>query len=273
MSARTLVKDLAPPAFLDLYRRWSGRSLRFTDQPATFEDAKRLSTSYAAPQILERTLAATRAVTSGAAAFERDSILFDEPDFPFPILATLLRAAAGGSGRLEVNDFGGSLGSTFRQCRTFLPAALPVRWQVIEQPAFAEAGRQEFATDELQFFASLSDLPAPSANSVTVASSVLQYLDAPLETLQQLGDLPAGHLIIDRTPMSALANDRLCIQHVPAHIYKASYPCWIFSRAGLLERLSTRWNLLADYLCPEGTARTDDGLSFEFRGLILERKP
>ena len=272
MSARTLVRDLAPPVFLDLYRRWSGRSLRFTDQPATFDEAQRLSTSYAAPQILERTLAATRAVTSGAAAFERDSILFDEPDFPFPILATLLRAAAGSAQRLEVVDFGGSLGSTYRQCRSFLPASLQVRWRVIEQPSFAEAGQQEFATEELQFFGKLTDVPTPSANSVTIASSVLQYLHAPLETLQQLGDLPASHLIIDRTPMSALAHDRLCIQHVPAHIYKARYPCWIFSRAGLLERLSARWHLLADYLCPEGAARTEDGQAFEFRGLILERK-
>ncbi len=41
-------------------------------------------------------------------------------------------------------------------------------------------------------------------------------------------------MIIDRTPMSDQSHDRLCIQHVPAHIYKASYPCWIFSHQGLL---------------------------------------
>jgi len=108
---------------------------------------------------------------------------------------------------------------------------------------------------------------------VTLVSSVLQYLEDPFEMLEQLSKLPAGHMIIDRTPMSDQSHDRLCIQHVPAHIYKASYPCWIFSHRGLLDRLSSRWRLVADYLSPEGAAHTEDGLAFEFRGLILERKP
>jgi putative methyltransferase (TIGR04325 family) len=273
MSARTLVKELAPPVLVDLYRRWSGRTLRFSEHPSTFDEAKRLSSSYAAPQILERTLTATRAVTSGQAAFERDSVSFDAPEFSFPILATLLRAGIGNSHTLEVTDFGGSLGNTYRQCRPFLPATMHVRWRVIEQPAFAEAGRREFETDELHFFATLDELPPMSDATVTLASSVLQYLEEPFEVLEQLSQLSAGHMIIDRTPMSDQSRDRLCVQHVPAHIYKASYPCWIFSRRGLLDRLSTRWRLLADYRCPEGAAHTDDGLAFEFRGLILERNP
>jgi hypothetical protein len=105
MSARTLVKELAPPVFVDLYRRWSGRSLRFPTAPPTFDEAKRLSSSYAAPQILEQTLSATRAVMSGHAAFERDSILFNKPEYSFPILATLLRAGIGNPQMLEVTDF------------------------------------------------------------------------------------------------------------------------------------------------------------------------
>jgi len=273
MSARTLVKELAPPVFVDLYRRWSGRSLRFTDRPATFDEAKRLSSSYAAPQILEQTLSATRAAMSGHAAFERASIPFNKPEYSFPILATLLRAGIGNPQMLEVTDFGGSLGSTYRQCRPFLPSTMRVLWRVIEQAAFAEAGRREFATNELQFFASLSELPSTVDESVTLASSVLQYLEVPFDVLEQLSKLRSGHMIIDRTPMSDQSQDRLCVQRVPAHIYKASYPCWIFSHRGLLDRLSSRWRLVADYLSPEGAAHTEDGLAFEFRGLILERKP
>jgi len=212
-------------------------------------------------------------VTSGQAAFERDSILFDEPEFSFPILATLLRAGVDSPQMLEVTDFGGSLGSTYRQCRPFLPSPMRVLWRVIEQPAFADAGRREFATDELQFFASLSELPATSAQSVTLASSVLQYLEDPFGVLEQLSAHAAGHMIIDRTPMSDQSHDRLCIQHVPKTIYDASYPCWILSRSKLLSRLAeSGWQVLGEFPGLEGAFSTPDRVSFEFRGLIAVRK-
>ena len=42
---------------------------------------------YGAPDILGRVVEATRAVVAGAAPFERDSIMFDEPEYPFAVLA------------------------------------------------------------------------------------------------------------------------------------------------------------------------------------------
>ncbi|MEO7336677.1 MAG: methyltransferase, TIGR04325 family [Caldimonas sp.] len=270
MSASTLARGLAPPVLVDLYRRWSGKTLRFIDVPEGWDEAVRLSTGYADGDILERVLAATRAVVSGQAAFERDSVLFDAPELPFPLLAALLRAAVIERGDLTVVDFGGALGSTYRQCRDFLDGLSRLRWHVVEQSAFAQAGR-EFATDELRFFAALDELPALSNGAVIVASSVLQYLADPLDTLRRFAAMSARHLVIDRTPMHRGATDRLCIQQVPSHIYRASYPCWIFSQEALLERLAPHWRVVADHPCAEGASQTEQGSPFEFRGLVLER--
>jgi putative methyltransferase (TIGR04325 family) len=186
-------------------------------------------------------------------------------------MSGLLRAAALEGGRLRVVDFGGSLGSVYRQCRSMLEGLTSIRWTVIEQEAFVIAGRAEFTTDELRFERAIEDVPNDE-QTVIMASSVLQYLEDPAAALDTFAQSAARHLIIDRTPMGAQSSDRLCVQYVPAHIYPGSYPCWILSRSRLMDGLLRAWNVVCDFPCAEGTARTDDGLEFEFRGVILERK-
>jgi putative methyltransferase (TIGR04325 family) len=272
MSAAGLLNDLAPPLLRRLARRWRGSGLRFSGQPASWAEARAACGGYDAAAILDRVATATRAVIAGEAVFERDSVLFHKPAYPYPVLTTLLRAAALNGGRLDVVDFGGSLGSTWRQCRPFLAGLAALRWQVVEQAAFVALGRAEFTTAELSFAASLDEL-APSATApVIVLSSVMQYLEDPAATLAALSALHASHLVIDRTPLSAEAAARLCIQHAPRQVYDASYPCWILSREALLAQLAPHWRLLSEFPCDEGHHATDDGFAFEFRGLILGRR-
>ncbi len=255
-----------------LARRWTGRILRFSGSPPSWAQACRQSGGYSQQHILDRVAGATRNVLAGQASYERDAVLFTQPDYPYALLSALLRAAALNGGKLHVVDFGGSLGSTYRQCRPLLEGLSEVRWRVIEQAAFVAVGRQEFSTDSLSFHATLEELNDVPTQGVVLASSVLQYLESPRTTLVELTQMPAGHLVIDRTPMSEARADRLCIQHVPKHIYDASYPCWILSRSLLLEQLAPQWRVLADFPCEDGSFATDDGLQFEFRGLILERR-
>lgn len=270
MSARRIAKAVAPPILLDLFRRWSGRSLRFAGRPSDWGQATQMSSGYSANNILDRVAQATRAVVSGQAQHERDSVLLNKAEPPFAVLTALLRASDG-TGQLEAIDFGGSLGSTYRQCRPFLDRFSELQWRVVEQPAFVAVGRKEFTTTALSFYESLDELPKRSGPRVVLASSVLQYLENPWDVLEGLARLSADHMVIDRTPMTDDLQDRLCIQHVPRRIYAASYPCWILSRPKLLDQLSRNWRLVSEYSCPEGSARTEDGLPFEFQGLILEK--
>lgn len=274
MSVRKLIKSVAPPALLEMRRRRLGQQTRFHGRPANWAEACAMSSGYGSPEILDRVVAATRAVVSGQALFERDSVLFDDVQYPLPLLAGLCRAAALEDGRLEVVDFGGSLGSTYRQCRPFLSGVTKlIDWWVVEQPHYVAAGRKEFSTAELRFAKSLAETGVPSPGRVILASSVLQYVEDPGASLSHIGQRPARHLLIDRTPLTERAEDRLCIQRVPKQIYQASYPCWILSRPALLTQLRQQdWAVVCEFSCPEGVVSTDDGMEFEFRGLILERK-
>lgn len=272
MTLRRLAKDFFPPLLLRWLKKHSGQALRFYGSPKTWSEAVGMSSGYSHDLILNRVVEATRAVVSGHAAFERDSVLFHEPSVPFRIVAVLLRSAALDDGRLEVIDFGGSLGSTFRQCRPFLDALRQIQWHVVEQPAFVEAGRREFSTPELTFHSSIADVPASETPATVIFSSVLQYLEDYRGVLEALVPLKCRHLLIDRSPFSSLASDHLCVQRVPEQIYNASYPCWILSRSRLLDALSRQWRLVSEFSCPEGECRTDEGLNFEFRGLILEKR-
>lgn len=272
MMVREGLRDLVPPLALRAYHKWRGQSLRFGGSPLDWAEAERMSSGYSEAAILERVRTATRAVVAGEAAYERDSVLFDEPDYPFALITALLRAAASADMRLDVIDFGGSLGSTYRQCRPLLDAVQHLQWHVVEQPHFVEAGRQEFETDELHFWRFPSDIPPPRGTRLILLSGVLQYLEKPFEILADLSTLPAKHLVIDRLPIVATRNDRLVIQTVPARIYSASYPCRLFVKQNLLDLLASDWQPICEFSCVDGSMNTDDGQPFEFRGFLLDRQ-
>jgi putative methyltransferase (TIGR04325 family) len=272
MTARTLLRAVLPPFAVTLARRWSGRALRFRQVEQDWATATARSAGYDDRNLVEKVTAATREVVAGRAAYERDSVTFQELDHRFPALAALMHNAAVHGGRLEVVDFGGALGSTYWHSRPFLQGLASVRWRVVEQPALAEVGQREFASEGLTFDTSLPATGGAPFGTLALCGSVLQYLQHPGQVLADLAGLPVSHLLIDRTPMHDGAKDHLTIQQVPPHIYDASYPCWILSRPRLLEALAPQWVVLAEFGSDEGSARTDDGVDFEFRGIYLERR-
>ena len=272
MTPRAFLRSLVPPLALDLFRQWTGRGLRFGGQPADWAQARQMSGGYDAAAILERVRRATRAVERGEAVFERDGVLLDAPEVPFAVLTALLQATVAQPAGLDVVDFGGSLGSTYRQCRPFLQGLVPLRWWVVEQEAFVHAGQAEFQGEELRFVASAAEIPPPTGAQVVVLSSVLQYLEDPEAVLSTLTALPATCMVIDRTPMSEASEDVLCVQRVPASLGAASYPCRILSRQHLITTLASAWREVCGFACSEGERRTDEGLAFAYRGMILTRR-
>jgi putative methyltransferase (TIGR04325 family) len=262
---------LTPPIVRDFRLRLLDRAVRYHGRPLGWRQAREMSGGYGDDNIVARVTCAARSVLSGSARYERDSVPFNDTNYPFAVLAALLRAASLNLNRLEVIDFGGSLGSTYYQCRAFLNSVSAIDWRIVEQPKFVDVGRREFSNEELTFVRDLNELPPISSGAIVLACSVLQYMEVPSATLADLGALPARHLVIDRTPISEDPDDRLCVQHVPKSIYEASYPCWILSHSRLLSEVSKTWRVISDYACVGNHAHTDDGLEFEYRGLILEK--
>lgn len=271
MNASAL-REWLPPRLRRALGRATGRALRFDGGHPDWAAAASASRGYDDAAILQRVLHATREVVAGRAAYERDSVLFDHWQPPFALLAPLLRHAMQHDGRLEVVDFGGSLGSTFRHCRPFLPRLEVLRWHVVEQPAFVAAGRAEFTTPELQFHERLADLPPSMAARLLLASSVLQYLPLPAQAIDDWTASGVETILIDRTPMWDGDEDRACVQHVPRHIYASSYPCWVLSRPRLVGRLERHWQLVCEFDCPEGHHTASGGPTLEFKGQLWERR-
>jgi putative methyltransferase (TIGR04325 family) len=274
MGLKEAFKMVAPPVVIHLAQRIRGdrtaSAYGLSGDYHTWNDALAASTGYDSEAVLETTKAALLKVKNGEAVHERDSVLFDEVEYAWPVLAGLMWIAARSGGTLSVLDFGGSLGSTYFQNRLFLSALRQVRWNIVEQPRHAEVGNSWFADDRLRLHSDIPSCLADSRPNVVLFSGVLQYLERPYDTLAEAFELPCDHVIIDRTPFWAGSADRLCVQTVPPSIYPASYPSWILSRAGFQEHLERAlWHVVSEFSSLDNMRAP---VKAAWRGMILERK-
>jgi len=268
---RTLKSALGamlPPLLL----RWSRRRhrMRFDGPFPSWDAAANASEGYSAPLILERVIAANRQVVRGEAAYERDSVTFAEPAADPLLLAELERQAAIAAGApLVVIDIGGSLGSSYRQHRRFLPAGLPVQWHIVEQPHYVEAGAREFQSEELRFHDSLASAQqAAPRPALVLLASVLPYLPEPWAMLETVTRWPARALVIFRTPFADETGDKVVVQHVPPNIYRASYPSWIFSTKRFVAFWQSRGATIEWHPTAEGEAQAGS-LHFTYRSAVV----
>ncbi len=226
------------------------------------------ATGYDAETIISRTLQAARLVRDGKAAFERDSVVFEAPDYNWPLLACLMHVAAAMQGRLRIIDMGGALGSTYFQNRRFLASLDEVAWCVVEQGPYVEAGRREFEDGHLMFRASFDEaVTQVGDDAVVLMSGFLAYIECPYDLLARLARSRAPYLVCDRAGFTLDDRDRLTVQHVPPCIYPASYPCWFLSRTRFLTTLAPAYEPMAEFLCPDQT-----DIPSEYRGFLLRRR-
>ena len=270
ISTKALIQDCLPPFATRWLQQQRSDGIRFDGNFQNWGEASQHATGYDTDAILVKVLEATLKVKCGEAAYERDSVAFDQIEYAWPVLAGLMFAAARNKGSLSVLDFGGALGSTYFQHRRFLEGLIDVRWNVVEQAHYVERGNSLIAEGPLRFYSDIAACIAEQAPNVVLLSSVLQYLPDPLGILQELDRVGAAVMLIDRTPFTILPENRLLVQHVPASIYPASYPMWVFSDSNLLGHLSQHWSVVSRYDAPEGQVQSREGLSFKFEGMLLE---
>lgn len=232
---KNIIKAIVPPIMLSALRfinkSAKGNNVGWSGDFLTWEQAQAECTGYDTDLILERCKNAVLKVKSGEAVYERDSVLFDEIQYNWGLLAGLQKAAIENNSGLCVLDFGGSLGSTYYQNKDFLNLGTKLTWCIVEQEHFVQCGKERFETAELKFYYNIQECLKTNKPNVILLSSVLQYLKNPYEWLDQFLDLGADYIIIDRTPFIDQELDLLTIQNVPESIYKASYPAWFFSTA------------------------------------------
>jgi putative methyltransferase (TIGR04325 family) len=259
-----------PPGFLEFLKPILGRAVYYSGNFSEWPGACERATGYDSEVILEKVCQARLKVAAGEARFERDGVLFDHVQHSFPVLAALFRAAIEDHNQLSILDFGGSLGSSYFQCRDFLSIMPRLSWAVVEQPHFVRCGKQYFENAELRFFHGVGEAVVATRPNVVLFSSVLQYLPEPWKVIDELIGSAIRYIVIDRTPFTETVRDLITIQHVPPSIYPATYPCRIFARQAFLDRLRTDYEILAAFNSDDGSAQVG-GTPFTYGGMILRK--
>ena len=223
---KKLIKSLVPNSLIDLYCLYVAKYGWFGDYK-TWQEAENVSTGYDAYEIIQKVRESALKVKNGTAIYERDSVIFDEIQYSWPILAGLMFASAIHGGAIKVLDFGGSLGTTYFQNKKFLDKLPYVSWNIVEQKHFVDIGKTSFEDKKLKFYYDIESCIKQESPNVLLLSGVLQYIEKPYELLDKLLKNNFEIILIDRTSFSK-TKQKIKLQVVPPKIYRASYPCWFF---------------------------------------------
>lgn len=254
----------------DLLNRLSGHAIYYQGAFADWQGARQASGGYEEGQLVARLAAAAVAVKKGNAVWEQDGVTWDHIPPDMPLFAAMARVALACGGQLSVLDFGGGLGSSYIQCRTFLSHSVVRSWSVVEQPDLVEIGHREIASDALRFYRSIDEVLTSEIPDVALLSSVLQYLEDPWDILDRIFQAGIPYLVIDRHPCS-MTHELITVQVLPPSLYAASYPSWLFDCPRMLDRLREHYELLASWEGKDPAIR-GWGMGAEFRGYFFKRR-
>jgi putative methyltransferase (TIGR04325 family) len=142
-----------------------------------------------------------------------------------------------------------------------------VKWNVIEQPHFVKCGKEYFQDEQLKYYYDIKSCLKENDVNLVILSGVLPFLEDPYLLLKEISSLNVPFVIIDKTHLIDADKDRITVQHVPASIYKASYPAWFFSRARFYEFIEMNYEIIADF-----DREIRSNVKSVFRGFLLSKK-
>lgn len=252
-TTKARLKEIIPNSFLQFYYRLRNpkekKKYGWFGDYKNWDEAKKRCSGYDDATILEKVKTSVLKVKNGEAVYERDSVIFNKIEYSTPILETLQLITNENNGKLNVIDFGGSLGSSYFQYKPLLKNLKKLNWNVVEQPHFSKCGNDYIQENGLRFFNTIEEALNYSDNSVLLLSSVLQYLEKPYEFINSVLGMNFKYIILDRTAFIEGEKDRITIQIVPEEIYKASYPAWFFNEQKLIDSFSSIYLLLNQFEC------------------------
>lgn len=268
---KSAVKDWLPPWLLRkigsyIWVNWAG------DYPS-WQAAAAECSGYDHPLILEKVRNTLLRVKNGEIAGERDSMPLAKIEYSFPLLMALNYAARRSGNRLNVLDFGGSLGTSYFQNRGMLQGLQEFHWSVVEQPHFVEEGRRSFADHELSFYPDVPSAFAEQSVNFALLSGVLPFLEQPEKVLAQIFTRPPEYIMLDRTPVILSGRSRITKETVPKRLYAATYPCWIRNHRETLALFESRYELVLDGITEEKLNLADSAFCFALLQLKRNAPP
>lgn len=243
---KLLLKDFIPPFFFKIYKE-NCINYGFFGNYKSWEKAHKNSTGYEADIILEKVKQSLLKVKKGESAYARDSVNFDKIEYSFPLLTTLLKIAIEDSCDLNILDFGGSLGTSYFQCKSCLNGLRSLQWSIVEQKKFVDCGKQFFEDDSLKFFYDIDTCLSTRKPDFILLSCVIQCLENPYEFTNTVINYKFKHILIDRTAFVSKGDDRLTVQKVSPEIYPASYPSWFLNLDRFMNLFVGKYELIYDF--------------------------
>lgn len=219
---------------------WFGRYSSWAEACAVTE-------GYDKQNILMKTKESLLKIKEGKAVYERDSVLFDKKEYPFPLITFIQHSALLLERPLNVLDFGGSLGSSYFQIREFLTEQVCETWNVVEQAHYVSCGKQFFEDGKLRFVESIDKCVSEMNIDLILLSGVIQYLENPHLFLDSLTSFGFRYIIFDRTAFIHEDSDRLTVQKVWPSVYEASYPSWFFNEESFLSHFEGKYDVKAEF--------------------------
>jgi putative methyltransferase (TIGR04325 family) len=232
----------------------------------TWQDAEGDCEGYDSDTIFEKVRAATRKVIRGEAAYERDSVLFFQKEENVE-LVKCLKNLKNTEGVVKVLDFGGAMGSLYFQHRHLSDSLNIKNWCVVEQAHFVAAGK-EFEDNILSFEKDFDKALADIKPNIVIFSSVIQYLEKPLDWLTLSLKASPSIVFLDRLIVTDKEKDIITKQVVSPKIYSAAYPCWLFSESKLKAFLKKSFIISEEYKNDESC----NVLGSQYKGFVLKIK-
>jgi putative methyltransferase (TIGR04325 family) len=201
----------------------------YTGDYESYEDALKHCKGYAAKEVFEKTCETALKVKRGDFVFERDSVGFTKAHYSFAVVAALQKIVAQNNNELELTDFGGSLGSSYFQHKSFFTSVKKLKWKVVELPAIIDFGKVNLQDERLYFYHTIAEAEAQQKSTVLFSSSTLQYVAKPFEWIDEFIKRDYPFILLDRIAFVKRNKHQVTVQFTNEMIYEASYPAWFFN--------------------------------------------
>jgi hypothetical protein len=91
---KQFIRSLIPPIFLIVLNKLRNNKYGWKGDYSSWQEAREASTGYDSNEILQAVRNSLLKVKNGEAVYERDSVIFDEIQYSWPLLAGLMFAAS-----------------------------------------------------------------------------------------------------------------------------------------------------------------------------------
>lgn len=234
-------------------------------------DAENIASGYDDKKILKKVEYSTNLLLSGKAVYERDGVILKQNEFSGEIISIILRASMENLNECKVIDFGGSLGSTYHNNKSFFKKIKKLNWTVVEQKNFVKIGNKRFSNKILNFCETFDQAIKNSKRpNVIILSASIQYMQNPYQLLKKIIETKADYLVIDRTPFIIKGNSKITIQKIPKTIIHSSYPIWLFNEIEFKRNFKKKYEEVVTFDALEGVLGYGK-LKANYKGIIYKR--